>query len=302
MTGDHGSDRAGIGEGLPPIIDAVDRGDTAEIARILAQSPGEIAAVDDPSIRMGVLHHAPTPEIAELLIRHGAEIDARDASGRTPLHCKAEFQSASIVRLLVQHGADVHAVDANGRTPLSANACSREPSPEIARLLIDHGATLDLRSALSLDWVEEARRMLAGDPLAITTSSAPERLLVTAVYLIHRALLNGDAFHGPALEHVDPKAASAIVTRHIDLIDALLARGAPTTGGFEALRMALELPDPAVAERLLSAGVPLSDPRLPGPPAVWLLSAAGRSHCREEMLALLRCHGITPENSRRPID
>jgi ankyrin repeat protein len=45
---------------------------------------------------------------ARVLLRHGADVNHRDASGRTPLWNAVVMGAADLVRVLLQHGADVH--------------------------------------------------------------------------------------------------------------------------------------------------------------------------------------------------
>lgn len=54
----------------------------------------------------------------QLLLRHKARVDARDARGRSALHEAAAAGHAGIGAALLDAGADVHARDAAGRTPL----------------------------------------------------------------------------------------------------------------------------------------------------------------------------------------
>ena len=54
----------------------------------------------------------------QLLLRHKARVDARDARGRGALHEAAGAGHAGICAALLDAGADVHARDAAGRTPL----------------------------------------------------------------------------------------------------------------------------------------------------------------------------------------
>jgi ankyrin repeat protein len=91
------------------------------------------------------LHRAAgNPRLVEALLKHGADVKARDTSGDTPLHWaardagSASFRTiltggkkeakkvepppskcAQCVRLLIESGADVNAKDKEGRTPLS---------------------------------------------------------------------------------------------------------------------------------------------------------------------------------------
>ena len=68
-------------------------------------------------------HGAPTPADARLvatLLRYGADPNARDALGETPLHHALEACDAASARPLARAGADPNARDAAGRTPRDA--------------------------------------------------------------------------------------------------------------------------------------------------------------------------------------
>ncbi len=58
----------------------------------------------DPELRDALLH-ARNPEVAELLIEHGAALDARDRDGLTPYMRAARFRSGAMMRLLAAAGA-----------------------------------------------------------------------------------------------------------------------------------------------------------------------------------------------------
>lgn len=58
-------------------------------------------------------------ETAELLLAAGAEVDALTTrTGETPLHWAASANSADVARILIEQGADIEALDSAGRTPL----------------------------------------------------------------------------------------------------------------------------------------------------------------------------------------
>lgn len=64
-------------------------------------------------------------DLAELLIRLGADVHAREVNGRTPLHDAATNGHPDVIDVLVRHGADIEAVDGQGMTPLMCGAISR---------------------------------------------------------------------------------------------------------------------------------------------------------------------------------
>jgi ankyrin repeat protein len=75
----------------------------------------------------------------EALLAKGAEVNARNAYGWTPLHVAAAGGDPAVVALLLQHGADVHAQSHIGTTPLD-NATTRGGRKAVIDLLLAHGA------------------------------------------------------------------------------------------------------------------------------------------------------------------
>ncbi len=99
------------------------------------------------------------PAMAEIFLQHGADVNARDDYGMTPLHWTAKHdgnQDADyrMARLLLQHGADPQAQDQDGETPLQI-ATGR--NPRMARILLTKSPTVDFLSAVRLSDLERVK-------------------------------------------------------------------------------------------------------------------------------------------------
>jgi ankyrin repeat protein len=104
------------------------------------------------------------PQIAQLLIDTGAEVDARgaDGTGETPLHWAASSDDADVARVLIDAGADIEAPDGSIGTPLD-NAIGYG-CWNVARLLVARGAKVDkLWHAAALGLTDRLVELLA-DP------------------------------------------------------------------------------------------------------------------------------------------
>jgi hypothetical protein len=77
-------------------------------------------------------------EIAEVLIKHNADVNARAERGVAPLHEAAYAEQLEVAHLLLEHGAEVNARDQQGHTPLSWRD-DRAASAEMIELLRRYG-------------------------------------------------------------------------------------------------------------------------------------------------------------------
>ena len=57
-------------------------------------------------------------ETIRVLLKHGADVTARDGTYCTPLHLASSKGFPEIVQLLIDHGADLNALDRSRETPL----------------------------------------------------------------------------------------------------------------------------------------------------------------------------------------
>lgn len=57
-------------------------------------------------------------EVIRFLIEHGAEVNAKNKEGSTPLCIAVQKKNVDVVRVLAENGADIHAKDAQGISPV----------------------------------------------------------------------------------------------------------------------------------------------------------------------------------------
>ena len=85
-------------------------------------------------------------QAAKQAIAAGADVNAKDVVGRTPLSHAAEAGHKEIAELLIANGADVNAKDKPGWTPLFYAAFSGRT--EVAELLIAEGVDVNAKDNL----------------------------------------------------------------------------------------------------------------------------------------------------------
>lgn len=85
-----------------------------------------------------------SPEKLEKLIKKGADINATNNSGITPLMCAASASpNPKIIELLLMHGANIKARDTvANKTPLIF-AALRNQNPDVVKVLVNHGADIN---------------------------------------------------------------------------------------------------------------------------------------------------------------
>ena len=96
---------------------------------------------------MCALNHAITLEMLENFKLAGADMNAADSDGTTPLHAASNEdtpQHAEVVKWLVDNGANLEATDEDGLTPLHLAAA--QGSEHCTKMLITLGANLSAKT------------------------------------------------------------------------------------------------------------------------------------------------------------
>jgi len=84
-------------------------------------------------------------DIVGVLLGAGADVQAADARGRTPLLEAARGGAAPAIEALVAAGADIDALDADGHGALALVCLADAPSPALVRRLLELGADPERR-------------------------------------------------------------------------------------------------------------------------------------------------------------
>jgi cytohesin len=132
---DHGADPTSIGAGRWVMYPA--------IADMLLSHGADVNQEPGAWIGMcctGNSGHKENVALARSLLRCGADTTVL-YKGRTALHCAAKAGFVNVVKALIEHGANVNAINERGQTPLdevedAGKSIDCEP---VRRLLIAHG-------------------------------------------------------------------------------------------------------------------------------------------------------------------
>ena len=84
-------------------------------------------------------------DIVQLLLQHGANINAQSSSGNTALHYACCSGYDGVVQVLIQHNADLEHQNENGHTPLMEAASGGHV--KVASLLLEKGAGINTHSS-----------------------------------------------------------------------------------------------------------------------------------------------------------
>jgi len=144
------------------------------------------------------LHNFKLKEVGDLLIKNGANLNAKTNKGQTPLHTAALLSHFKQAEFLVSNGANVNAIDYSGQTPLDFakrwNDISTEDSSsfeeEIANMLItsikndaENKKIIELLRKHGGQTNEELNRIIAAFKNEHLIFSATVIFLITSVIL-----------------------------------------------------------------------------------------------------------------------
>lgn len=232
-------------------------------------------------------------EAARALLEGGAQVNARNADGETPLRAALRLEAGpEMVRLLLAYRADVQESDPHGER-ITALA---KDNVEIVRMLAQAGAELGLRQVVLLGDVSEAKHLLLSREGARLGHHALGELLSVACaqghYSMAQLLIDAGAdVQARSSDGFTPLLA-AVRGGQTKLARLLLERGADiraTLSGTTALHLAARSNNLEMAQLLLAHGADVNaEDRYGDTP--WMLALQKNYH---EMSALLHGEGVT---------
>jgi ankyrin repeat protein len=95
--------------------------------------------------------------VKELIDQEGANVNARDDEGATPLHWAGRFGDEAIAELLIKNNADVRAETKGGSTPLHwashpHDEVTDKAALDVVTLLVENGADVRARTKKEKDY------------------------------------------------------------------------------------------------------------------------------------------------------
>lgn len=156
---------------------AVSQGNYNQVKNLLAAGADVSFVVKDWCGESTLLHYAPTAEIVKELLSYGAEVDAKDYNGKTPLlNAVSQRKDLALVIELLENGADPNARNIQGTTALTPAITNRNLA--LIKELLDYGADINIKTTSPL--------LRYPTPLAIAVSAHEE----CAKLLIKHTLIN----------------------------------------------------------------------------------------------------------------
>ena len=178
---------------------------------------GSATAQTGPSASLVALYdglfraaHEGDVEAIDLLVAKGADVNARDGNGRTPIHVAAFASNDMALKALAAAGADMNALEGQAYDVVTIAAVADDP--ELMSLALE----------------------LGNDP-GLITSPYDGTALIAAAHLGHVEIVRLLIAAGAPLDHVNNLHWTAVMeavvlgdggANHLMVLDALLAAGA----------------------------------------------------------------------------
>ena len=163
-------------------------------------------------------------DLAQVLLKHGAEVNRRNKDGQTPLHLAMRRKQSRLVEILLEHGADANAKNNEGMFPLEIlsdpegyyyTGDDEANILDIAQLLLKHRAEVNKRCKANETPLHRAIRR--------------NRSRLAWILLENGADANAENNEGQAMLHIFAECAhirDESIQVALNLLSLLLSKGA----------------------------------------------------------------------------
>jgi ankyrin repeat protein len=239
-----------------PLADLIENGDRASALELVERGADVNAAqADGATPLLWAVYHLDVP-LVRTLLEHGANADATNRYGSSPLSEAVKAAHVELTGILLDAGADPASPNLDGQTALML--ATRTGSIDVARLLVEHGADVNAREA----WRDQTALMWAAEGRFATLT---QYLIEHGADVTVRAAANdwGSQITSEPRAQYRPTGGLtpllyAARSGCVDCIRAILAAGEhvdrPTPDGVTALMIAIDNFEFEAAAALLDAG------------------------------------------------
>jgi len=124
-----------------PLHEAIKANDVQAVEQLLVTV--DVNSKDDAGkmalLRLAIKYAMASVNFIKPVANINPQINSKDNAEKTALHYAAQYNSVAVAQWLIEHGADINAENADGYTPLHY-ASTRFDGMEMAKLLVAYGA------------------------------------------------------------------------------------------------------------------------------------------------------------------
>lgn len=164
------------------------------------------------------LHFASSKHVGgstiRLLLQYGASVNARDLKEMTPLHIAADFNNYIAVSTLLKKGGEIEGRDKSGRTPLHLSVCRmarKDPHARALRVLLNRGADTEARNGSGCTPLHEGAQSFGAANLILVLLDVGDANINARDNMDCTPLHHSSAFSG------DPRNIKALLDRGAEI-------------------------------------------------------------------------------------